>query len=101
MRLLEGRSLLALGDNAGAVAALAESVRLSPQPDRMMWLAEAQLAAGRREDAAETARGALLLVPGDEHAEDILAEAEGRAVEPPPPVLGVKPATIEAPGVAE
>ena len=101
IRLLEGRSLLALGDHAGAITALAESVRLSAQPDRMLWLAEAQLAGGRRADAAATARGVLAVVPGDEHAEDILAEAEGLVVVAPAPALGVKPATIEAPGVEQ
>ena len=99
IRLLEGRSLLALGDHQGAVTALADAVALSPQPDRMIWLAEAQLAAGRRDDAAATARSVLVLVPGDEHAEDVLAEAEGRSTDEqsPAPVLLVKPATIEAP----
>ena len=66
-----------------------------------MWLAEAQLAGGRRDEAAATARDVLALVPGDEHAEDILAEAEGRVVEAPAPVLSVKPATIDAPGVEQ
>ena len=50
-RLLEGRALLALGDHGGAVAALRDAVKDRPQPDWLMWLAEAQLAASDRERA--------------------------------------------------
>ena len=72
LRLLEGRALLALGDRAGAITALNESVRLSPQPDRLLWLAEAQLASGQTDAAQDTARRVLSIVPDDQHALDII-----------------------------
>lgn len=101
IRLLEGRALLALGDHQGAISALSDSVALSPQPDRMLWLADAQLAAGRRDDAAATARRVLAIVPEDERAEDVLAEAEGRVSSPSPAPPGASAPSIQAPGAAE
>lgn len=75
LRLLEGRALLALGDHSGAIMAISDSVRLSPQPDRMLWLAEAQLAAGQRDAAKETAGRVLSVLPGDQHALDLVEQA--------------------------
>ena len=51
---------------------------VSPQPDRLLWLAEAQLASGQRDAAEDTARRVLGAVPGNQHAQDIIDQAEGR-----------------------
>jgi hypothetical protein len=77
-RLLEGRAMLALGDLPAAVAQLDEAATLHPDREPLLWLAEAQLAAGDATAAAASARRALDVSPGDSHALDLLERAAAR-----------------------
>ncbi len=76
-RVLLGRAKLALDDAAGAVAAIAEGVRLEAQPEYLLWLGEAHLAAGDREAARGLAQRILEFLPDDEHARALMDEADG------------------------
>ena len=78
-RLLEGRALLALGDHDGAVRALRDAVKDRPQPDWLMWLAEAQLAASDKDAARETAHRVLAVLPEDAHAHELLDRIDDQA----------------------
>lgn len=75
-RLLGGRAALALGDVPGALRLLAEAVRLWPDRRALVWLGEAQLESGDLSGAAGSARRALELAPGDDHARDLLGRVE-------------------------
>lgn len=79
-KVLLGRATLAMGDEKAGIALLQEGVALDPQPDHLLSLGDAQLAAGQKEAARDLARRVLAMVPGDEHAQDIVDQAEGREV---------------------
>jgi TolB-like protein len=78
-KVLLGRATLAMGDAKAALPLLSEGAQLDPQPEHVLWVAEAQLATGDRAGAADSARRVLSMLPGDEHAQDVLDQAEGRA----------------------
>lgn len=77
-KVLMGRATLAMGDAAAALPLLSEGAALDPQPEYVLSLGEAQLAVGDREAARASAQRVLQLLPGDEHAQDLLDLAEGR-----------------------
>lgn len=72
---LEGRLALALGDQDGAVRALEAAARELPETGTLLWLAEAQLAAGDSAAAGLTVQQALAQSPSDEGALELLARA--------------------------
>jgi len=80
-KVLLGRATLAMGDAKGALPLLAEGAQLDPQPEHVLWVAEAQLAVGDRQAARDSARRVLEMLPGDERAQDLLDQAEGREPE--------------------
>lgn len=77
-KVLLGRATLAMGDAAGALPLLFEGASLDPQPEYVLVVGEAQLATGDREAARDSARRVLAMLPDDEHALDLLEQAEGR-----------------------
>ena len=79
-KVLLGRATLAMGDEKAGIALLKEGVDLDPQPDHLLSLGDAQLAAGQKEAARDLAKRVLAMVPGDEHAQEIVDQAEGREV---------------------
>ena len=72
---LEGRLALALGQHDEAVRRLGESSEALPETGTLLWLAEAQLAAGDSMGAGRTVQQALAQSPTDEAALELLARA--------------------------
>jgi tetratricopeptide (TPR) repeat protein len=70
---LEGRLALALGDRDAAVRSLSAAAQELPETGTLLWLAEAQLAAGDSAAAGQTVRQALAQSPSDEAALELLA----------------------------
>jgi tetratricopeptide (TPR) repeat protein len=79
---LEGRLALALGDADGAVRSLELAVAQLPETGTLLWLAEAQLAAGDPGGAGSTVRQALALAPADREALELLDRAREAGAEP-------------------
>lgn len=73
--VLEGRLALATGERDEAVRALTAAAHELPETGTLLWLAEAQLAAGDSEAAGRTVRQALAQSPSDEGALELLARA--------------------------
>lgn len=74
-RVLAGRMNLGFGDHRSAVAVLTQACATWPEADAYLWLAEALLAAGRRDEAEAAVGSALALAPEDEEARDVLRRA--------------------------
>jgi len=79
---LEGRLALAMGDQEGAVRSLTAAALELPETGTLLWLAEAQLAAGDSASAGRTVQQALAQSPSDEAALELLARARSPAGRP-------------------
>lgn len=76
---LEGRLALSLGQHEEAVRRLSAAASELPETGTLLWLAEAQLAAGDSHGAGRTVQQALAQSPADDAALELLARAREAA----------------------
>jgi tetratricopeptide (TPR) repeat protein len=75
--LLAGRAAIAMDDASGALVSIGEALKDLPRPEWLAWKAQAQLLAGQRDAARETAQRVLADCPNNDLALDLIDQLDG------------------------